>query len=759
MTDTRHASHQRQLLTRQLAADFVVVGGGLAGICAAITAARQGLAVVLLQDRPVLGGNASSEVRLWILGATSHMGNNNRWAREGGVVDEILVENLWRNPEGNPVLLDALLLEKVVAETRITLLLNTVMQEVELDGQGALSAVEAYCSQNETRYRILAPLFCDASGDGVLGYLAGAAFRLGTEARAEFGELLADDRPALAFLGHSLYFYSRETPHPVTFIPPAFARKDLSPFLRRRELRSSDSGCRLWWFEYGGAMDTIHDTEEIKWELWRFAYGAWDYIKNSGEFSGVENLTLEWVGMIPGKRESRRFEGDIVLRQQDIVEQRQHPDAVSFGGWAIDLHPAQGVYSPEQPCTQWHAKGIYQIPYRALYSRNVPNLFLAGRLISASHIAFGSTRVMATCAHNAQAVGMAAALCHEHRVSPRTVAEGDLLRELQQRLLRAGQYIPGVPADDPADLARSARVTASSELALGAAPPNGRSSVLDHDCAILLPLVAGPVPCFSLTLQTEEPTRLTVELFTSLRSGNFTPDRLLASDTLALEPGEPATVRATFPVMLEANAYCFLVLRQNPLVRVAHTDTRLPGILTLHHDKHPSVAKSAVQDPPEDCGVDRFGFWLPRRRPHAYDLAVSIDPPLRSFAANEVLNGIARPAARFNGWVPSLDDPAPSLRLEWDTPQTLREIQITFDTDYDHPMESVLLSHPERAMPSCVRAFRVCSADGYVLADVTDHHHSRWTLKLDRPIETTALILNILDTWGGVPAIFEVRCY
>src|SRR5690606_24956689 len=181
--------------------------------------------------------------------------------------------------------------------------------------------------------------------------------------------------------------------------------------------------CQLWWLEHGGRMDTIHDTEQIKWDLWKVIYGAWDYVKNSGNFPEAETMTLEWVGTIPGKRESRRFEGDYMLRQQDIVEQREHDDAVAYGGWSIDLHPADGVFSEKPGCNQWHAKGVYQIPYRCLYSKNIKNLFLAGRLISATHVAFASTRVMATAAHIGQAIGMAAYVSKEKGVEVGELAE------------------------------------------------------------------------------------------------------------------------------------------------------------------------------------------------------------------------------------------------------------------------------------------------------------------------------------------------
>ena len=446
----------RQLHLETIHSDLVVVGGGMAGVCAAITAARAGITVTLVQDRPVLGGNASSEIRLWILGATSHGGNNNRWAREGGVIDEILVENCYRNPEGNPVIFDTVLLEKVLLEPNIRLLLNTAVHDLSKKPDGSIESVRAFSSQNSTTFDLYAPLFCDASGDGIVGFLSGAAFRIGAEATDEFGELLAPAKPNKSLLGHSIYFYTRDTKKPVRFTKPDFALDDITKIPRYRSFNAKDIGCELWWIEFGGTLDTVHDCEKIKWELWKIVYGVWDYIKNSGKFPDTETKTLEWVGTIPGKRESRRFEGDTMLVQQDIVEQRTHYDAVSFGGWAIDLHPPEGIYSSESPCTQWHSKGIYQIPYRCLYSRNIPNLFLAGRIISASHIAFGSTRVMATCAHNGQAVGVAAAICRRENLRPNALADKTRIQELQRELIGGGQWIPGLALKDSKDLTQSA---------------------------------------------------------------------------------------------------------------------------------------------------------------------------------------------------------------------------------------------------------------------------------------------------------------
>jgi FAD dependent oxidoreductase len=749
----RHLKEERQI------ADVVVVGGGLAGVSCAVTAARQGLRVALVQDRPVLGGNASSEVRLWVLGATSHMGNNNRWAREGGVIDEILVENMWRNPEGNPVLFDSILLELVVLQPSISLLLNTAVHELEISDNSVIQSVKAFCSQNQTLYTLEAPLFVDASGDGIVGFLSGAEFRIGAESAAEFNEKLAGEEPTQELLGHSLYFYTRDTGRPVKYVPPAFALQDITTIPRFRELRVSDTGCRLWWLEYGGNMDTIYETEEIKWELWRVAYGVWNYIKNSGEFPDSANLTLEWMGMIPGKRESRRFVGDMVLTQNDVVNQITHPDAVSFGGWAIDLHPAAGVFSPQPGCTQWHSKGVYQIPYRTMYSRNVPNLFLTGRLISASHIAFGSTRVMATCAHNGQAVGVAAALCREQNLSPRDLTDPAQMHRLQQTLLRTGQHIPGIAGDDQLDLAKTARVSASSTLRVSDLSTSGELANPDVPHALLVPLAAGRVPAFTLLVDANVYTVQRGELWRSSRPGNATPDILLASLEMTVPAGRAQQVIFDFSTSLEEPLHVFFVLPVNPDLALYQSRVEMPGILSLSQKMNSAVAKSAIQTPPPGSGVDTFSFWLPERRPTARNLAVRFTPPLEPYSATNILNGFTRPWHGANAWVPDLADPKPTLHLSWDKAVTIQSVEIVFDTDTDHPMESVLLSHPERIMPGCITAFRLVADYGQTLAEIPDNHQTRRIVNLAKPVNLSHLSIEVLAHGDAPPAIFEVRCY
>jgi len=749
---------QRSLKKVTLQADLAVIGGGLSGVCAAITAARQGIKVVLLQDRPVLGGNASSEVRLWVLGATSHMGNNNRWAREGGVIDELLVENMYRNPEGNALIFDSLLLDKVKSEKNIELLLNTSVFQVDKSSADKIESVTGFCSQNSTEYCVNAPLFCDASGDGIVGFLSGAAFRMGAESKSEFGEKFAPTDEYGELLGHSLYFYSKDTGKPVSFVPPSFALTDITQIPRYRNFNSKEYGCKLWWIEYGGRLDTVHDTEDIKWELWKVVYGVWNYIKNSGNFPEAENLTLEWVGTIPGKRESRRFEGDYMMIQQDIVEQKTFDDAVAFGGWSIDLHPADGVFSEKPGCNQWHSKGIYQIPYRSLYSKNIDNLFLAGRIISVSHVAFASTRVMATAAYVAQAVGVAAKLCIQGKMTPREIVTQNKMQELQLELMKTGQHIPHYALKDSLDLVQSATISASSELGLRQLSA-GIKKPLINSVAQLLPIQHSTVPTFDITVDAEEDTLLQVELRVSSKAYNYTPDVTLESKSFSLTQGTNQ-LSILFESVIQDDTYVFVSFLKNEKVQLHYSLDRITGILTVFNQINKAVSNYGKQTPPEEIGMDAFEFWCPQRRPEGHNLAFSLAAPLQVFAANNVANGIDRPTTSPNAWVANKADTQPSLSLQWSSVQTISQMDIVFDADYDHPMESVLMGHPENVMPFCVRNYRIKDASGNVLYEKTGNFQTINQIHFATPVQSNQLIIEVEHPSATTPAaIFSVRCY
>jgi hypothetical protein len=733
--------------------DYVVVGGGIAGVCSAITAARAGLKVVLIQDRPVLGGNASSEVRLWVLGATCHMGNNNRWAREGGVHEEIIVENTYRNKEGNPLFFDALLTEKVWAEPNITLLLNTAVYSVEMAADDRIGKVIAFCSQNQTQYIVSAPLFCDASGDGIVGFLAGAAFRVGAEPAGEFGEkfIMPDDYGKL--LGHSMYFYSKDAGRPVKYVAPAFALKDIPGKIPRfKSIQRDSSGCRLWWLEWGDDLDRVFDSEKIKEELWRVVYGVWDYIKNSGTFKDVDNLTLEWVSTIPGKRESRRFEGDYILRQQDIINRNRFDDAVAYGGWAIDLHPAAGVYSRYPGCTQYHSKGIYEIPYRCIYSRNISNLFMGGRLVSVSHVAFGSTRVISTGTLCAQAAAMAAVLCRKYGISPRDVYEKGHIAELQQMLVRSGQYIPGVNVTFPDDLAGEAKITASGMLSLSDLPGNGEWRTLNRDTAMMLPFPKGKTPQFTFNVKAGQPTVLKVAFHVSQKADNFTPDECLSVKEYALAAGT-SVIDVNFSLTRKEKGYGFIVFQKNEQVSIEQSDVRITGILSLFHTR--------TQQLNEKFGIEEIPFYVPGRRPGGKNLAIKIKPALNVFGMEQLKETVFRPtAAAPNVWIAPLEQDTATLKCEWKQPKQIQTVVLWFDTDFDHPMESCLMGHPEDVMPFCVQQYKIMNDSGEVIYETSDNHSARNEIRLEKPVLTSSLTLECYRAHKNVPvSVFGIQVY
>ncbi|KAF0645906.1 hypothetical protein FPSE5266_07793 [Fusarium pseudograminearum] len=738
------AASSRDFQVRNLDADLCVCGGGFAGTIAAIAAARNNVKVILIQDRPVLGGNASSEVRLWILGATSHMFNNNRYAREGGLVDEILLENLYRNPEGNPLILDTILLEKVRLEPNIQLFLNTALVGCEKGGD-RISSVSAFNSQSSLKFNIRAEQFIDCTGDGTLSFLAGAPFRIGAEKRDEFGELFAPSSEYGHLLGHSIYFYTKDVGKPVKFVAPSYALKDVEAEIPRfKSFSTKEMGCNLWWIEYGGRLDTIHDTEEIKWELWKVVYGVWDYFKNSGRFPEAETLTLEWVV------------GPKMMVQQDIVEQKLHSDAVSFGGWSLDLHPADGVFSEVDGCTQWHSKGVYQIPFSSMVCSEIPNLMYGGRIISASHVAFASTRVMATCGANANALGIAASLCKKNAIDPVQLLQKAEMKNFQLELMRFGQFIPGYKLEDEKDLVRSAsKIDGSSTFKLSQLPADGPPKVLVRSLAQMLPMLQGPIPKFSITAMSVEATELTVQLRGSQKPYNYTPEVILAEKRFSLEPGENDLV-IDFEIENPQTQYVFLAFMQNESVALCTSKTRVSALMTVEHE--------CTQSPPSDVGVDDFERWTPVRRPMGHNLALTVEPPLQAWGVQNVRNGVARPTKRTNCWVPGLGSDRKLLKVSWSNSVEVSKVVVCFDTDYDHALESVLRGHPERTIPFCVKKWRLLDlSDGEKELYIEDENHmSRREVVFDSRRKLTDLGVEILELNGGesvLGGIFEVRVY
>ncbi|MBE6976523.1 MAG: FAD-dependent oxidoreductase [Ruminococcaceae bacterium] len=510
--------------------DVVVIGGGFSGVCAAIAAAREGVRVALIQNRPVFGGTGSSETRMHIVGANCHSSKPN--LRETGIIEEILLENKRRNPYANFPIFDMIVWEKVTMEPNITSYLNTNIDDVIMDG-GKILAVVGHQNTTETKLTIRGKIFIDATGHGTVGVMAGAASRIGSESKYEFNEPTAPEEANTDTMGNTIMFAATDRGEPVEFIKPVWANTYTEEDLKNRphvdhvcshsdggvmaefdnsknrlpEFSNVDAG--YWWIELGGdADDIIAQSEQIRDDLLKVLYGVWDHIKNQGDH-GADNLDLEWVSMVPGYRESRRLEGDYLLNENDIRANRVFDDAVAYGAWPMDVHVPGGAKSLDiTPSKVYNFEGHYSIPYRCFYSRNVENLMMAGRDISASKMAFSSLRVMGTCAVGGQAAGTAAAIAVQQDCTPRQVGQRHI-RQLQQKLLKNDCYIPGHSNLDEHDLARSAKITVSSQLPGGEGENvvNGVSRSVDDssNCWISEALTAPQSIC--LTLQKAAPVK------------------------------------------------------------------------------------------------------------------------------------------------------------------------------------------------------------------------------------------------------------
>ncbi len=461
--------------------ETVVVGGGLSGVCAAVACARHGVKTAIIQNRPMFGGCASSEIRMHIVGASSHGAKKN--LAETGILMEILLENKHRNPYASFSVFDSVIWEKVRFQENLDSYLNTNMDDIVMDGDKVRSII-CHQSTTETEYVFSAPIFVDATGHGTLSIMAGAKGRIGCEARSEFNEQDAPEEANDDTMGDTIMFTAVDRGEPVHFEKPfwayTFSEDDLKYRGHDNSISSHKDGGELvefeegsgrlpeffnvdsgyWWIELGGQYDDIiRESEDIRDELLKCVYGVWDHLKNVGDH-GVENYDLDWVGMVAGDRESRRIEGDYLLNENDLRSNRIFPDAVAYGGWQIDEHVRGGIMDFDKlPSRIYNFDGCYTIPWRCYYTKDVSNIMLAGRDISATKMGFASARVMGTCSVGGQAVGTAAALAVKYGCTPREV--GEHIDELQQMLLRDDCYIPGFSNHDDADLARRAHISAT----------------------------------------------------------------------------------------------------------------------------------------------------------------------------------------------------------------------------------------------------------------------------------------------------------
>jgi hypothetical protein len=426
--------------------DLVVVGGGYAGICAAVSAARLGLQVALIQDRPVLGGNASSEVRVGPIGGLSLP----PFERNADLLYEIYKVSWTGDAVGGlrPAPKDSALEKWVRAQAGLSLFLGQHVCRVTKEGTRIVAVTTQDVETSQER-RFRGRLFADCTGDGSVGFLAGADFRCGAESPSETEEALASEEHAGNYLGASNLWTTRWTKQPTGFpvcpwaLPITEASLNCTSFDSSVPVRGDVPYFVGWNWECGFRQDQIRDAEAIRDHNFRAAYGTWDFLKNrSPHRAFYANAELSWMAYVLGKRESRRLLGDYILTEQDLTQHRLYDDGCVTTTWYLDLHyphPNNSKYFPGQefrsiayddPHFTNFAAAVhgtykpvlpYPIPYRCFYSRNVENLFMAGRNVSVTHVALASVRVMNTTALMGAVVGRAAFVCTKNGCSPREV--------------------------------------------------------------------------------------------------------------------------------------------------------------------------------------------------------------------------------------------------------------------------------------------------------------------------------------------------
>ncbi|MDA2928171.1 FAD-dependent oxidoreductase [Acidobacteria bacterium AH-259-G07] len=730
--------------------DIVVIGGGVAGLCAAIAAARLGSRVALIQDRPVLGGNASSEIRVWAIGAATRGYFRN--ARETGIIEELTIEALYRS-EGLPPIYaepfpmwDVTLKEWCDREPDLDCYMNSRAYEVTTEGNRIIS-VTALQTSTEKGFCFHASLFIESSGDGEIGHQAGAGWRLGQESRHEFGESLAPEEANETVLPCTLLLSTRDVGHPVRFHRPNWAYhfrtdKDL-PFRDHSYVQSG-----YWWISAGGDRDTINDTEEIRDELHKILFGVWDHIKNHGEH-GADNLVLDWVGHLVGKRESRRFQGDYIMVQDDVLCGRHFSDAVAYGGWPLDVHPPEGIFSHDVPTDQIEPEKPYSIPYRALYSRNIENLFLNGRLVSATHLAMGSIRVQKTLGLIGQAVGTAAHICLQRKITPRHLGEG-CIHELQQLLLKQDCYIPYVRNTDPDDLACSARVTASSHMPLPVVRPTVKHPLcsrrtqkfitsqprIDHVYAMLVSI-------------RKEAVKVRAHLRSALDLWDFSFPKILATAEAMLKPKHDGWVSFDFLCGVDPSHPCWIEIESVDGVSWYHSPEESIGCqAAARSDKGRVRLKLDAPAPQHAIESDSDdGLWQHLRGTYVF----RVEPQSYPYKPENVISGVSRPEQGTNLWIA---DPAQNwphwLELDFRQPVTFDTIQLTFDSNLDRQMDegAKAWTGPVPEIIKCY-SFSVWQDGRWLTFHQEEANHQRWKRHTFEPVTTQRLRITLEATHGG----------
>jgi hypothetical protein len=727
--------------------DFIVVGGGPGGFPAAIQSARMGLSTLLIHDRPVLGGNASSEIGVPFDGANARQ----PFARESGITEEIF----WHVRHSGKTC-DEIFRDMADTEKNLTVVLNRRVISAAAEG-GSIHSLIARDVLSSADYEYSSDLFLDATGDGWVGYFAGAEYMFGREGTMEFGESLAPEHPDCITMSGCLMDPTGppkivERDQPVRFDTPEWVPRFSADF---EEYRSIPNVAPFhWWLEHPGDLDDVQNGEECRDELIRIYAGYWDYMKNRWSRKGeAENYELNYIPHMNGRREGRRLVGDYILNQNDCIKGKSFPDNIAYAGWPIDLHHPKGIYSgKEGPFYANMDVPLVKIPYRCLYSKNISNLFMAGRNVSVTHVALGTVRVENQCAIMGQAAGLAAFLCRKYGKPPRGIYT-DHLAELQQLCLRHDLYIPDVKNQDSLDLALSARASASSTdrwepFSTQKGFPGGWAALEGCFRAVFFPL-EGSVEMDNVYLrlrnESDQAKKLIMHVFEDDAPGVFS-ERSSICRTVGTINGQAETwvefpVNRTFTMK-----YAWLYLEPEEKVYIQRmVSGKLDTYLAWKH-------KSS----------DRWTI-PPRHQFYAYQTK---KPVLQtaSCEASNVINGYSRAidATRYM-WVSDPNQSFPQwIRLDWEAAKVFNTVCLTFDTDLNNP--AINGKRSTKMSPRCVsdydlQIYHTDSAEWQTVAAVRDNYLRRRTHLFDRTA-ASAFRLLVRNTIGDYSArVYEIRVY
>lgn len=720
--------------------DVVVVGAGSAGCGAAVAAARTGARTALVQDRPVLGGNASSELGVPTCGAAVSHPN----AREGGLNEEA---NLIRAKNGYHKMSEAYHIQ-AAGENNLTVFNNSRVIGVELKDK-AIAAVTAVNTLTLAQSRVRGKQFVDCTGDGWVGFYAGATYRFGRESSNEFGEAAAppqEDRITMSgcIMGNlSLSYRAENMGQPAAYAAPEWAVKLLPPEAFCRKPKGLGG---QWWLEHPGDFDDLEDPERARDELIRISFAYWGWIKNTWEEKAkARDYAMTYVPHVDARRETRRLIGDYILKQQDAEAGTMFPDRISYGGWSLDVHNPKGIHSgKEGPYYYDGHVPIYSIPYRTIYSVNVPNLFFAGRCMSVTHIALGTVRVEATLSTVGQAAGTAAALCVKRGVTPRQLGQTHI-KELQQRLLKDDQYIPEVVNEDSADLARGAKVVASSTRGYTEFSKSSYKTDEAHELnmprAVLFPCGLterlGKVN-LCLVSENKEPVEVTLHVRGAKESGDFSAEQDLASATAKVPAGRRAYVSFKLDCAV-TQPYVWLWL------------PKTPGVTWV-------MMESAMT---EGCRAYGGGGGKPWTVVKGQQYAFYAEPALRfqtDYRPENVVDGVSRIVGKQSHlWASDPHQPFPQwIELDFGKAVELNAVRLTFDTDLN-------VKFPERPVPvQCVKDYRVEAFDGTAWQEVAAAKENFLRHRVHAfPARSATKIRLLVDATNGDPSarVFEIRAY